>query len=113
MQPASFAPRVLVFSASGNLLYTVHAERAAKMRAEVRKRKGGHIREITISESAPHTHKPASVPTLRDYMGQRYTVKERTKNEVGEVDGIVCQFRWIHPGDRPLFRLSVTDCLVA
>lgn len=130
MNSTQFASRVRVFSLSGNLLFVLHAEGAARTLKEIvagarageeslvrashiRKRARGRIIEITVPADAPGTHKPPTAPSLSQYMGQKYTITERTKNAAGEVDGRVCQHKYIHPGDRPLFRLSVTDCMRA
>lgn len=116
MQNLSFAPRVSVFSAEGALLYSVHPARAAKMVTaadQVRKLKGGKVREITVNTVRHETSRPAQPPRINQYMGQKYTYTESTVNAAGEVDGRVCQLKYIHPGDRSIFMLSVTDCLTA
>ncbi len=116
MQTSSFAPRVSVYSPEGALLYSVHPERAAQLVTEpeqIRKRKGGKVREITVSTVRHETSRPSQPPRLNQYMGQKYTYTEPTKNLSGEIDGRVCQFKYIHPGDRAIFCLSVTDCLTA
>jgi hypothetical protein len=114
----TFSPRVHVYSPGGQILFAVHAERARQLVAEfgylIRKRTGPgrKVREIEATEIAPPTHKPCSPPSLHQFMGQKYTQVERTRNVAGEIDGRVVQFKPIHPGDRPLFLLSVTDCMV-
>jgi hypothetical protein len=119
MTNLDFSARVMVFAPGGQILFAVHAERARHLVSEygylIRKRSGPgrKVREIEATEIAPRAHKPCSPPTLTQFMGQKYTKVERTKNAAGEIDGRVCQFKFIHPGDRALFMLSVTDCLVA
>ena len=116
MQPsAEFAPRVSVLAPSGRLLFVIHAARAAQMverPEQILKTKGGLVREIVVAETAPKTNEPSSPAGLAAYMGQRYTRMERLVNDDGEFDGgRVHQFKPIHPGDRELFVLSVTDNL--
>jgi len=118
MKTVEYSSRVHVFSPGGQLLFAVHAERARQLVSEcgygIRKRTGParKVREIEAVEIAPRTGRPCSPPLLTQYMGQRYTRTERTRNADGDVDGRVVQFKHIHPADRPLFLLSVTDCLV-
>jgi len=115
MQPSEFAPRVSVRAPSGRLLFVIHAARAAQMverPEQILKTKGGLVREIVVAETAPKTNEPSSPAGLAAYMGQRYTRMERLVNDDGEFDGgRVHQFKPIHPGDRDLFVLSVTDNL--
>ena len=115
MQPSEFAPRVSVRAPSGRLLFVIHAARAAQMverPEQILKTKGGLVREIVVAETAPKTNEPSSPAGLAAYMGQRYTRIERLVNDDGEFDGgRVHQFKPIHPGDRDLFVLSVTDNL--
>jgi len=118
MQPSElseFAPRVSVLAPSGRLLFVIHAARAAQMverPEQILKTKGGLVREIVVAETAPKTNEPSSPAGLAAYMGQRYTRIERLVNDDGEFDGgRVHQFKPIHPGDRDLFVLSVTDNL--
>jgi len=118
MQPSElseFAPRVSVLAPSGRLLFVIHAARAAQMverPEQILKTKGGLVREIVVAETAPKTKEPSAPAGLAAYMGQRYTRIERLVNDDGEFDGgRVHQFKPIHPGDRDLFVLSVTDNL--
>ncbi len=112
----SFASRVLVY-ANGSLVYSTHAERAARLMQEgaivQRKSKKGKVFELSVATFASRPPKPPTAPSLSMYMGQKYTITERTKNAAGEIDGRVCQYKWINPGDRPLFVLAVTDCMRA
>ncbi len=109
-----FAPRVQVLSPAGAHVYTIHAEEAARMvkdgQAKLRG-SGRRMREIELLESLSDAQRgPSSAPSLRQYMGQVYTRREA----VGSADGVighVTQFKYIDPRDRPLFLLSVTDCL--
>jgi len=115
MQTSEFSPRVSVFAPSGRLLFVIHAERAATMvqrPEQILKRKGGKVREIEAAEMAPRTNRAASPAGLSHYVGQRYTSMERLVNLAGEFDGSrTQQFKYIHPGDRDLFQLAVTENL--
>ena len=115
MQTSDFAPHVSVFAPSGRRLFVIHAARAAQMvhsPEQILKRKKGLVREILVSETAPETRKSPTPVMSAGSTASRYTHKERLVNTAGEFDGgIVCQFKYIHPGDRDLFRLSVTDNL--
>jgi len=55
--------------------------------------------------------KPPTPPSIHQYMGQHYTHRERMKNSPVQAPARI-EFNYIHPDDRDLFCLSVTDCLV-
>ncbi len=116
MKITEYASRVMVFSPSGSLLFCVHPERAKLIVADggtARKVRRGKIREITAARCVAPSPKPNSTPHLSQYMGQKYTFRERTVDADGNANGATAAFKYIHPGDRPLFLLSVTDCMRA
>jgi hypothetical protein len=81
------------------------AERMVGRGARIRAR-NGHVREIEIMTGPGNPLGPPSSPSLTQYMGQRYTRMQSLET------GARCLgFRWIHPDDRALFMLSVTDCM--
>lgn len=117
-----FSDVVYLLSVAGHVLRTLHAAEAARIAptCEITRTRAGRIRELRLrstpaaEQSWPHTGKPArpvTPPRITAYMGQRYTRQVQLQNAAGEVDHRCHEFRWIDKRDRPLFRLSVTDCL--
>ena len=118
----TFAPVVYLRSRAGHILRTLHPAEARRLapHCAVSRTRGERIREMTLlsdpvaSQAWPHAGRqamPVTPPRLANYMGQRYTRTVPLERPDGRVDHRVIEFRPIHPGDRPLFRLSVTDCL--
>jgi hypothetical protein len=114
-RPHKFTPRVRVISSTGDHIYTVHAEEAARMvGAGQAATRGGRRRvaEIELQYSLfRFDRKPCSPPSLRQYMGQRYTRREEIRDGDNEVVAYLTQLKRIDPRDRAIFRLSVTDCI--
>ena len=109
-----FAPRVRVLSQAGDHVYTTHAEAAATLISKGSAKHRGsrrRVAEIELIESIDsQQRKPCSTPSLRQYMGQKYTRVEEIR-EGDEVVAHVLQFKHINPRDRALFMLAVTDCM--
>ena len=109
-----FAPRVQILSPAGAFIYTVHAEEASRLvDSGQAKRRGCGRRacEVELLQSlSEEQREPPSPPSLRNYMGQAYTRREAVGGSEGVI-GYVQQFKRINPRDRPLFMLSVTDCM--
>jgi hypothetical protein len=108
----TFSPKVFVFSPAGTLAYQVHAERAARLIESHRARAIGSGKAVRNIQLLLTLGSPTDTPTdasIGQYMGQRYTFREAVGTD-GTV-GHCATFKYIHPKDRPLFRLSVTDCL--
>lgn len=73
--------------------------------------RGSVVRSVRLVEILGEPKKAPSRPSIQDYMGQRYTHRERMKNGPVQTAGRI-EFNYIDPEDAPLFRLAVTDCLV-
>jgi len=113
-----FASQVRVYAPGQVFLF-----RATPKKAEWLLRQGGArrwgdgrvVRAIEVAHTLstlPHSERQEPTPTtVRDYMGQTYTYRQRLRNADGEVDHRVVQLKPIHSALRDLFRLSVTDCL--
>ncbi len=69
------------------------------------------MRGVQLTRMIGEPKKPCSRPSIHQYMGQSYTHRERSKNCPVQTQARI-EFNYIHPDDRDLFCLSVTDCLV-
>ena len=113
-QNLKFAPRVRVVSPSGDHVFTTHPEDAAALISTGRAKHCGSRRRVAVIELIEsidsQQRRPCSIPSLRQYMGQKYTRVEEIR-EGDEVVAHVLQFKHIDPRDRALFMLAVTDCM--
>ena len=97
-------PSVEICSSDGVHLYRLHREAAAKLLGAGSARRANKGRLVLCDlPGTPRRAKPAG---LAQYIGTRYTYRERL------ADHTVTSLRHIDSRDAPLFRLSVTDCLV-
>lgn len=108
-----FASRVRVRALDGRHVFTAHAAEAARLvhTGKARPVDGPKVRVIELVQSLSCQAKALCTPaSIKQYMGQKYTYRERLI-EGEEIVGSVLQFRYIDPVDRPIFLLSVTDCM--
>ncbi len=107
--------RVDVYSVAGKWVESVSPYAALQRIAQgghIRRLRKGKVSAIQLSPEGPGKPTgPPSKPSLTQYMGQRYTRREAVGSD-GQMSGHCISFRSIHPDDRGLFCLSVTDCLV-
>lgn len=108
-----FAARVQVVAADGRWLFTVHGQEAKRLLRSGTVRPQGKEHRLGVVELieslAGLRKRPCSPASIQI---PKYVYRERLV-EGEDVVATVLQFRYINPKDRPLFRLAVTDCLVA
>lgn len=93
---------------TGMEAHRLHTERGASIHDQ----RAGVIRAVQLHNELPAPQRSPTPPTVRMYMGQSYTHRRHLAKGEERRGELSVEFRYIHPDDRPLFCLSVTDCLV-
>jgi hypothetical protein len=113
LRKKQFATRVQLYGSNNRFLGNVPANEAERLHvtggAAIHDQRGHTVRAIRLSNPIGNPRKPPSPPSIHQYMGQHYTHREKIGGK--EQFARLVQFNYIHPDDKPLFCLSVTDCL--